>query len=84
VKKGLYVDTTKVDHTVSKIAKWRNKNYQDNIPTTTISKFIDLEEKSRRVVVADNNGKELIVYLTYINNKWVLTVIDKATCDCSV
>ena len=83
-KKGLYVDTANVDHTVSKIAKWRNKNYQDNIPTTTISKFIDLEKKSRRVVVADNNGKELIFYLTYLNSKWMLTVIDKATCDCSV
>ena len=83
-KKGLYVDTTKIDHRVSKIAKWRNKNYQDNIPSKTISKFIDLENKSRRVVVAENNGEELIFYLTYVNNKWVLTIIDKATCDCSV
>jgi hypothetical protein len=83
-KTGLYVDTTKIDHTVSKIAKWRNKNYQDNIPTKTISEFIDLEAKSRRVVVAYNNSNELIFYLSYINNKWVLSVIDKATCDCSV
>ena len=84
MKKGLYVDTTKVDHTVSKIAKWRNKNYQDKIPIKTISKFNDLEVKSRRVVVANNNGNELIFYLSYINNKWVLTIIDKATSDCSV
>jgi hypothetical protein len=83
-KTGLYVDTTKIDHKVSKIAKWRNKNYQDNIPVKTISKFIDLEAKSRRVVLAQNNGNELIIYLSYINNKWVLTIIDKATCDCSV
>jgi len=83
-KKGLYVDTTKIDHKVSKIAKWRNKNYQDKIPIKTISKFNDLEVKSRRVVVANNNGNELIFYLSYINNKWVLTIIDKATSDCSV
>lgn len=61
-----------------------NKNFQDNISEKTISKFTALEIKSRRIVLANNNGNELILYLTYLNNKWILTIIDKATCDCSV
>jgi len=83
-KRGLYVDTTKVDHTLSQIAKSRNKYFQDNIPTKTISNLLELETKSRRVIVAENNGNELIFHLSFLNNKWVLTVIDKVTCDCSV
>jgi hypothetical protein len=83
-KKGLYVDTTKIDHKLSKTAKWDNKNFGDKIPVKTISYFENLETKSRRVVVAENNGNELIFYLSYLNNKWVLTIIDQATCDCSV
>ena len=83
-KAGLYVDTTRTDHKVSKMAKWRNKNYQDNVPEKTIRKFIDLETKSRRVVIGQNDGNELILYLSYLDNRWVLTIIDKATCDCSV
>jgi len=84
-KKGTYVDTLKIDHLLSRTAKWCNKNFQDKIPTKTISKFSDLEIKSRRVIVAvDYYGNELIFYLSYLNNKWVLTIIDKVTCDCSV
>ena len=68
-KKGLYVYTTKVDHKLSKIAKWNNKNYQDKITAKEISRFIDLEARSRRVVVVADNGNDLIFYLSYINNK---------------
>ena len=83
-RKGLYVDTTKIDHKLSKILKWNNENFGDKIPAKTISQFESLEAKSRRVVIAEDNGNELIIYLTYERNKWMLTIIDKATCDCSV
>ena len=49
-----------------------------------INEFYNLENISRRIVIANNNSNDLIIYLSFINNKWVLTVIDKATCDCSV
>ena len=83
-KTGTFVDTTKIDHLPSKTVKWLNKFLQENIPQKTINKFVDLESKSRRIIIADNNGNELIFYLSYINKKWQLTIIDKLTCDCSV
>ena len=82
-KIGTFVDTTKTDHLLSKTAKWLNKNFDEKISSKEIYRFINLELNSRRIVVADNNGNELIFYLTYISNKWKLTIIDKITCDCS-
>jgi hypothetical protein len=82
-KIGTFVDTTHTDHLLSKIAKEINKESKDKVSTKKISDFHSLENKNRRVVIADNTN-ELIIYLGYINNKWALTIIDKATCDCSV
>lgn len=83
-KTGTFVDTTRTDHLLSKIAKDKNKELKGKVSTKTINEFYNLENKSRRIVIADNNWNELIIYLSFINNKWVLTIIDKATCDCSV
>jgi hypothetical protein len=83
-KKGLFVDTTKTDHLLSKICKERNKYVPDSIPEKTIQFFSNLENKSRRIVLIDNNGVELVFYLTYINNRWFLSIIDNVTSDCSV
>jgi hypothetical protein len=43
-----------------------------------------MEQNCRRIMVQDDNNKELVFYLTYKNNNWYLTVIDKASSDCSV
>jgi len=83
-KKGLFVDTTKTDHLLSKICKDRNKYIPDNIPNKTIQFIYDLEAKSRRLVLYDNNGIELAFYLSYVNDKWFLTIIDNVSSDCSV
>jgi hypothetical protein len=83
-KKGLFVDTTKTDHLLSKVCKDRNKNVPDSIPEKTIRFFYELENKSRRIVLSDNNGIELVFYLSYTNNKWFLTIIDNVSSDCSV
>ena len=83
-KKGLFVDTTKTDHLLSKICKYRNKNVPDSIPAETIRFFYDLENKSRRILLNDNSGAEIVFYLSYINNKWFLTIIDNVSSDCSV
>jgi len=82
-KKGLFVDTTKIDHLLSKICKNRNKFVPDNIPIKKIQLFYNLETKSRRVVLYDNNGIELIFYLSYLNRIWYLTIIDNVSSDCS-
>jgi hypothetical protein len=83
-KKGLFVDTTRTDHLLSKICKDRNKVRPDNIPNKTIQFFYDLETKSRRMVLYDNKDIELVFYLSYLNGKWFLTIIDNVTSDCSV
>src|SRR5262245_42992077 len=80
---GTFVDTTETDNLLSKTATDMNREAREKVSAKTISYFSDLESKSRRVVVADNSN-ELILYLTYLNNKWVLTMIDKVTADCSV
>jgi hypothetical protein len=82
-KTGLFVDTTKTNHLLSKICKDRNKYRPDNIPNKTIQYFYDLENDSRRIVLNDKNGIELVFYLTYLNGKWVLTIIDNVSSDCS-
>lgn len=82
-KTGMFVDTAKTDHLLSNTAKWLNNNFQEHISQKTIKGFLELESRSRRIVVADNNGNELIFYLRYRGQKWQLTVIDKLTCDCS-
>jgi hypothetical protein len=82
-KKGLFVDTTKTDHLLSKICKYENKFRPDNIPDKTIQFFYDSENKSRRIVLYDNNGIGLVFYLSYLNDKWYLTIVDNVSSDCS-
>jgi len=38
---------------------------------------------SHRIVLSDKIDGELIFYLTLINKKWCLTIIDRVTSDCS-
>ena len=83
-KKGLFVDTTTTDHLLSEICKARNKYRPDTISAKTIQYFYSLENDSRRVVLYDNNGIELVFYLTYYHEKWFFTIIDNVSSDCSV
>src|SRR6185503_14187117 len=82
-KKGLFVDTTRTDHIVSEICKSRNENRPDTISAKTIQFFYNLENKSRRIVLNDANEKDLVFYLSYLNGKWYLTIIDSVSSDCS-
>ena len=68
-KTGLFVDTTKTNHLLSKICKDRNKYRPENIPNKTIQYFYDLENKSRRIVLYDKNGIEIVFYLSYLKGK---------------
>ena len=80
---GLFCDTLSRDHLLSKTASdlkmWRGDKIEDN----KINWFKELENKSDRIVLADDEKGELIFYLTFINGKWYLTILDRVSSDCS-
>lgn len=82
-KTGTFVDTTRTDRLLSETAKIMNRELGSEIPKAKINEFMKLEERSRRVVIAENEGNELIIYLGLVGGKWYLTMIDKVTADCS-
>ena len=82
-KTGTFVDTTRTDHLLSEIAKRMNAITPGRITGNEIKQFYELENQSRRVVIV-NKDTALIFYLTYKKDRWVLTIIDKASYDCSV
>lgn len=82
-KQGLYVNTKRIDHTVSTICKTRNELVPDNIPNATIQNYYNLEMKSRRVVLTGKDYTNLIFYVSYVDGQWYLTIFDEVTCDCS-
>jgi len=82
-KIGLYCDTTRRDNLLSKTALNLNEYRDENIPIKKIQDFKILESKSRRIVLIDNEDGELIFYITLINNKWYLTILDRVSSDCS-
>jgi len=81
-KIGLFVDTAKTDHILSKLCENRNKYRPDTISNKTIRQFVQLEEVSRRIVL-NNGDKELVFYLAYAAGRWYLVMIDTVTSDCS-
>ena len=83
-KTGTFVDTTKRDHLISAVAKNLAKEIKGSVPAKRIQALYSLEMASRRVVIASGKEADLIIYLSFINNKWVLTIIDKISGDCSL
>lgn len=81
-KTGLFADTTRTDHLLSNICKERNKESPGDVSQKTIQYFYNLENKSRRLVLFDKNKMELVFYLSYINGKWYLTIVDNYSSDC--
>jgi hypothetical protein len=82
-KQGLFVDTTKVDHMLSEGCKFKNKYEPRSYLQKTIDFYWHLESISRRIVLQDEQKKEIVFYLSYINKEWYLTMIDNATSICS-
>ena len=81
-KQGLYCDSVSIDRLLSGTAINLNKFGGDNIPESELKSFVDLEKNSRRIVLSDNEKGELVFYLTLINNKWYLTILDTISSDC--
>lgn len=82
-RKGLFCDSLKADNLLSTTAKNLKKYRGDSISENEIKAFVELEKNSRRIVLSDGKKGELVFYLTLINNKWYLTIIDRVTSDCS-
>lgn len=82
--KGLFVDTTIIDHKITKGIDFKNKYEPGSYNQKMIKRFKSIEVDSRRIILQDGYEKELVFYLTWIKNKWFLTIIDKASSDCSV
>jgi hypothetical protein len=83
-KKGTFVDTTLNDHFLTKIALGQKRNSGKQVSQASLGDMTILESRSRRVVIVQDDLKWLIFYLSYIDNRWVLTIYDQATGDCSV
>lgn len=81
-KQGLYCDSVSIDSLLSGTAVSLNKFGGDSISESEIKSFVDLEKNSRRIVLSDNDKGELVFYLTLINNKWYLTILDTVSSDC--
>ena len=83
-KFGLYCDLTRRDSLMSTTAINLTRYREDKISNETIVKFKEIESNSHRIVLIDKEGGVLIFYLTLIDNKWYLTVLDRVSGDCSV
>ncbi len=82
-KYGLYCDTSQRDHLLSRTAENMKKYELEDVPDSAISALKELEQQSRRVVLADEDKGELVFYLTLIDQKWYLTILDRVSGDCS-
>lgn len=82
-KTGLFCDTLHIDNLLSTTAIHIKEFANNGIPTKETDSFKELEKNSVRVVLTDGNNKELIFYLTVIDNKWYFSILDRVSGDCS-
>lgn len=81
---GTFVDTVLRDQLLTKTALSMKQDSNKPISQAELNKLTVLESISRKVMVVNNNRNYLILSLTYINNKWMLTIIDALTGDWSI
>lgn len=92
LNEGLFIDLEREKHLLSETMKFLKK-YEDPdyMTDAQIEKVVRMEKNSRRVLILRNSedssieksDDSFIFYLTYIKNKWYITIIDFATFDCS-
>lgn len=82
-KYGLFCDENAIDSILSTAALNQIEYGGQVIPEADINAFKALEKDSRRVVLADAKGGEIVFYLTKMQDQWYLTLIDRVTSDCS-
>lgn len=84
-KTGFFADSSKKYKPVSSIAEFRIKYEEDTASKHELIRMRYVERNSRKVVMAGGgkNKTGIIFYLTWINNRWWLSIIDLVTMDCS-
>lgn len=81
-KMGLFCYTAKRDNSLSSLAISLKKVLNEDISEATIEKLKKIEKKSYRIICIDKKGGEFIFYLTLIDKKWYLTILDRASSEC--
>ena len=74
---GIYCDTTSIDKKLSITAKNENKWIDADWSADEIKKFEEIEMKSHKIIITGKEYGSFIFYLTFWQNKWYLTVIDR-------
>ena len=79
---GVYTNR-KIYHPLSNIIKYLKKIENPYYRFGDMQACLRLEKISRKIIAVDKKGRSLVFYLSYINQKWWLTIIDNAMADCS-
>lgn len=80
-KHGTFVDTTKKDNHLTRIMAHKEK-YDKIIEPNSRKRLVKEIEKNSRKVVFTDIGRGLIIYVTFIQGNWYLTILDIVTMDC--
>jgi hypothetical protein len=78
-KEGFFVDTTKVYRQLSKIIEFEIEYEKTVYEENRIEEIKQLEDNSRKVIFTPIG---LVVYVTLMNGKWYLSVVDTVAEDC--
>ena len=73
---GIYCDTTNNNNKLSITAKNENEWINADWSANEIKKFEKIEKKSHKIIVNGDKG-DFVFYLTFWQNKWYLTIIDR-------
>ncbi|TVZ10748.1 hypothetical protein JM80_3301 [Cellulophaga sp. RHA_52] len=82
-KKGLFCDTLKANKLFYNTVKNLKYEFTSKKYKKELKRALDLEKNSCKVILVDENDEDLIFNLVYSNKKWLLTIIDRVTTDCS-
>lgn len=82
-KQGIYYNTLAKDKLFMNIVNYQTQYNDVVFNKKTLEIYRMLNNQSRRIVAVDENGDALVFYLTYINRRWYLTILDRVSDDCS-
>ena len=74
---GIYCDTTSTSKTLSGRAKYLNEATITDWSAKEIKKFEEIDMKSYQVIVIGKEGGVFVFSVTFWQNKWYLTIIDR-------
>jgi hypothetical protein len=87
-KKGSFIDVSNKHKPLSEIDLFWEKDAKDNNYESTKNSNADsvginkIEKKLRKVIFTNVGCCGMVFYMSFINNKWYLTIIDQAETNC--